>query len=84
MKHPVANLAPSASANSNITILCEIPILNSVWKYIPKYIYQVFIIASCGICQSVGVSSRKGEQWPVKPNRGAHKNKACAIGTILT
>ena len=34
-------------------------------------------MTSHGICQSVGVSSRKGEHFPFLNKNGAHKNKVC-------
>ena len=34
-------------------------------------------MTSRGICQSVGVSSRKGEHFPFLNKNGGHKNKAC-------
>ena len=39
--------------------------------------FSEIFVASRGICQSVGVSSRKGEHCPLWAKEGAHKNKAC-------
>ena len=39
-------------------------------------------MTSRGICQSVGVSSRKGEHFPFSNKNGAHKNKACTTTTF--
>ena len=36
-------------------------------------------MTSRGICQSVGVSYRKGEHFPFLNKNGAHKNKAWAV-----
>ena len=38
-------------------------------------VLEIFL-TSHGICQSVGMSLRKGEHFPILDKNGAHKNKA--------
>ena len=39
---------------------------------------EIFV-TSRGICQIVGVSSRKGDRYSILDKNGAHQNKACSI-----